>query len=173
MVAVLTAVLLRTFVVETFFIPSGSMIPTLGIGDRILVDRLPFATDHLARGQVVVFRRVAADTDPQHPADLVKRVIGLPGETIWSVGDRIYIDGRPLAEPWLPSLAKDPPSALCGQSAYAIPRTTIPKGHYFVMGDCRGNSLDSRSWGTVPQANVVGEVFVIVWRSGHPWFHWL
>ncbi|HUY30945.1 MAG TPA: signal peptidase I [Acidimicrobiales bacterium] len=164
--AVLVALALRGFVVQTFFVPSGSMLPTLQIGDRMLVDKLPWVVDSIQRGDIIVFHRTPADTST-NAGDLVKRVIGLPGETITSKGDTVYIDGRPLAEPWLPALVGQ-----CAQPALDIPRTTIAAGHYFVLGDCRGNSEDSRYWGTVPQSYIVGKVFVVVWRHGHPWFHW-
>ncbi len=163
-VALLVAVLLRSFVVQTFYVPSGSMLPTLQVGDRIIVDKLH---GPINRYDIVVFRRTPGDTGTTD-ADLVKRVIGLPGETIWSVGDTIYVDGKALDESWLPSTV----GSDCPQSAYAITKTHIPAGDYFVMGDCRGNSEDSRAWGFVPSSYIVGKVFVVVWRHGHPWFHW-
>ena len=113
-----------------------------------------------------MFRRPPADTDTAD-ADLVKRVIGLPGETISSVGSTVMINGKPLQEPWLPAL-----TGSCAEAAENITTTKIPPDHYFMMGDCRGNSLDSRAWGTLPASYVVGKVEVIVWRFGHPYFHW-
>ncbi|MGA3351950.1 MAG: signal peptidase I [Acidimicrobiales bacterium] len=165
--AVLVAGGLRTFVVQAFFVPSGSMLPTLQIGDRILVVKAGYT---IHRGDIVVFRRTPADTSTTD-ADLVKRVIGLPGETISSHGDTVLIDGKPIAEPWLPPLGMQD-GTNCAESAFDIPTTKIPPNHYFMMGDCRGNSVDSRSWGTVPSSYIVGKVFVIVWRFGHPYFHW-
>jgi signal peptidase I len=162
-VAVLVATGLRAFVVQSFYVPSGSMLPTLQIGDRIIVLKIGYT---IHRGDIVVFRRTPADTDTAD-ADLVKRVIGLPGETISSVGDTVMIDGRPLQEPWLPAL-----TGSCVEAAENIATTKIPPDHYFMMGDCRGNSLDSRAWGTLPASYVVGKVEVIVWRFGHPYFHW-
>jgi signal peptidase I len=153
----------RAYAAQSYFIPSPSMSPTLEPGDRVVVDKL-FSTVH--RGDIVVFNRAPGDTDLQYPV-LVKRVIGLPGERISSSGDTIYIDGQPIAQPWLPEL-----SGICSQSAFNIPAQRIPSGHYFVMGDCRGDSSDSRYWGTVPQANIIGKVTAIVWRDGHPWIHW-
>lgn len=156
--AALAAIGLRTWVVQTFYVPSGSMLPTLQIGDRILVDKL-YSTIH--RGDIIVFRRVPADVS--NDADLVKRVIGLPGETISSVRGTVYIDARPLREPWLPEGTRLGPP---------IRRQRIPAGHYFVMGDNRPISDDSRYWGTVPASYIVGKVFVVIWRHNHPWLHW-
>jgi signal peptidase I len=153
----------RAYAAEAFVVPSGSMLPTLQIGDHLVVDKLS-STVH--RGDIVVFRRAPGDHDTEY-GDLVKRVIGLPGETISSTGDTILIDGQPLAQPWLPKL-----TGICSQAAADIPTTTIPAGQYFVMGDCRGDSSDSRAWGTVPAANIIGKVTVVVWRHNHPWLHW-
>ncbi|MCU1494542.1 MAG: signal peptidase, partial [Acidimicrobiaceae bacterium] len=160
-------------VVQTFYVPSGSMLPTLQIGDRMLVDKLPWVVDDLHRGDIVVFKRTPGDTTTD-AGDLVKRVIGLPGETIYSKGDQIFVSDRAtgeknhaISEPWLAPLV-----GLCQQTSFAISSQVIPKGHYFVMGDCRGDSEDSRYWGTVPRSYVVGKVFVVIWRFGHPWFHW-
>jgi signal peptidase I len=152
----------RAFVVQSYSIPSASMTPTLIPGDRILVDKLS-STVH--RGDIVVFKDPPADRGG--PPTLVKRVIGLPGETISSVGATVLINGKPLAEPWLPPL-----TGLCAEASEHIPTTKIAAGHYFMMGDCRGDSDDSRYWGTVPASYIVGKVDVIIWRNGHPWFHW-
>jgi len=163
LIAVLLAGGLRTFVVQSFFVPSGSMLPTLQLGDRIMVTKVAYT---IHRGDIIVFRRTPADTSTTDPV-LVKRVIGLPGETISSRGDTVLINGKPLTEPWLPRLI-----GKCAETAENIPTTRIPPRHYFMMGDCRGNSDDSRAWGTVPASYVVGKVFVIVWRFGHPYLHW-
>jgi signal peptidase I len=163
-VALLIAVVLRTFVVQTFYVPSGSMLPTLQIGDRIIVNKL-YGPVH--RFDIIVFRRTPEDTSTTD-ADLVKRVIGLPGETIWSRGDTIYVNGKAINESWLPTTT----GSSCPQAAYDIQKTHIPANDYFVMGDCRGNSEDSRAWGFVPSTYIVGKVFVVVWRHGHPWLHW-
>lgn len=172
LVAGILAVGVRAYVARTFFIPSGSMLPTLQIGDRIIVDHLPFVVDNINRGDIIVFGRVPADTDPTRPADLVKRVVGLPGETISSRGDQVLINGRVLHEPWLPNFNAQPAVGSCAQAAFDIKKMKITTNSYFVMGDCRGNSLDSRSWGTVPRSYVVGKVFVVFWRHGHPFLHW-
>ncbi|MGA3215924.1 MAG: signal peptidase I [Acidimicrobiales bacterium] len=163
LLAVLVAGGLRTYAVQAFYVPSGSMLPTLQLGDRIVVVKFGYT---IHRGDIVVFKRPPADTGTAD-ADLVKRVIGLPGETISSVGHTVLIDGKPLKEPWL-----GPLTGSCAEAAEDIPTTKIPPAHYFVMGDCRGNSADSRTWGTLPASYIVGRVFVIVWRFGHPYFHW-
>ena len=100
LIAVLVAGGLRAFVVQSFFVPSGSMLPTLQIGDRIIVTKVAYT---IHRGDIIVFRRTPADTSTTD-ADLVKRVIGLPGETISSRGATVLINGKPLTEPWLPRL---------------------------------------------------------------------
>jgi signal peptidase I len=162
-VILMVAFATRAYAVETFSIPSGSMSPTLQIGDRITVDKLHST---IQRGDIVVFQRVPADTEKQD-ADLVKRVVGLPGETISSRGNTVLIDGKPLAEPWLPALV-----GVCAETSANIAPTTVPPNHYFVMGDCRGDSFDSRYWGTVPASFIIGKVDAVVWRGGHPWIHW-
>jgi signal peptidase I len=152
----------RAYALESYFVPSTSMSPTLMPGDRIMVNKLA-STIH--RGDIVVFHAVPADKGG--PPTLVKRVIGLPGETISSVGGTVLIDGKPLAQPWLPVLAGE-----CTEQSENIKPTKIAPDHYFVMGDCRGDSDDSRYFGTVPDSNIVGKVDLIIWRSGHPWIHW-
>ncbi len=158
-VAAVLSVLLRAFVVQTFFVPSASMEPTLQIGDRILVQKFGYS---LPRGAIVVFHHPPKDTEPPLNEDLVKRIVGLPGETIWSKGNTIYINGNPLSEPWLP---KGTP---LGQAIW--PPVKIQSGYYFMMGDNRGDSWDSRDWGALPRSYIVGRVFLIVWRQGNPAF---
>lgn len=153
------AVGLRTFVVQTFFVPSGSMYPTLQVSDRILVLKIGFT---IHRGDILVFRRPPGDQDDPTDEDLVKRVVGLPGEVIWSVGNTIYINGKPLAEPYLPKGT---------QLGRPIPKERIPANDYYMLGDNRTNSDDSRYWGFLPRSYVVGKVFLIIWRHGGPAFH--
>jgi signal peptidase I len=168
LVAVLASFALRTYVVQVFVVPSGSMLPTLQIGDRIVVDQIPGLAHDIHRGDIVVFHRAPGDADTQYPI-LVKRVIGLPGETISSKGDTVYINGRAIPEPWLAAMNATP---TCSQPNFDIPTTHIPGGQYYVMGDCRGNSSDSRAWGTVPVSNIIGRVFAVIWQHNHPWLHW-
>ena len=111
MVAVLVAVLLRAFVVQTFFIPSGSMEPTLQIGDRILVNKLSYHLHGVDRGDIVVFSRPPAENcGGPEVNDLVKRVIGLPGDVVSLSGGYVYIDGKRLDESWLPASEQGSPS---------------------------------------------------------------
>jgi signal peptidase I len=158
-IAAVIAIVLRLFVVQTFFVPSGSMIPTLDINDRMLVLKIGYT---VRRGDIMVFRQPPNDTGDTNHEDLVKRVIGLPGETIWSEGNTVYIDGKPLAEPWLSA------GTYLGQP---IQRQTIPAGDYFMMGDNRSDSDDSRDWGPLPGSYMIGRVLVVIWRHGHPVFH--
>jgi signal peptidase I len=166
-VAAVVAVLLRAFVVQAFFVPSPSMVPTLQEGDRILVIKTSLLTGAVKRGSIVVFHRptIFPCSGGDNVEDLVKRVIGLPGETIWSSGNTIFVDGKPLHEAgWYrsgyPEVGAEP-----------INRETIPAGDYFVMGDNRTDSCDSRVFGPIPSSSVVGQVELIVWRNGHPYFH--
>ncbi len=153
--ALVATLVLRTFVVQPFFIPSGSMEPTLQIGDRILVDKLSYHFHSIDRGDIVVFATPPSEDCGGPPvADLVKRVIGLPGERISSRGNTVLINGRALAEPWLPK------GTILGR---AITPTVVPANSYFVMGDNRDASCDSRYWGSVPRSLVVGKVVALVW----------
>ncbi len=161
-VALVVALSVRAYVIQTYYIPSPSMTPTLQPGDRVLVDKLDGA---IHPGDIVVFHDPPADVGG--PPTLVKRVVGLPGQTISGTASHVYIDGRLLPEPWLPAL-----KGVCATPSRAITPTRIAPDHYFVMGDCRGDSDDSRYWGTVPASDIVGKVDVIIWRHGHPWIHW-
>lgn len=161
-IALLVATGTRAYAVETFFVPSPSMTPTLIPGDRIIVNKLATA---IHRGDIIVFHDPPADGGG--PPTLVKRVIGLPGEVISSRGSQILIDGKPLNESWLPPLV-----GMCAEPDARVPTTRIGPGHFFVMGDCRGNSDDSRFWGTVSSGEIIGKVDLVIWRNGHPWLHW-
>jgi signal peptidase I len=160
-VAVLLAVGVRTYVAQMFYIPSGSMLPTLQIGDRIVVDKLSYHLHAVHRGDIVVFRRPPLEQADY--ADLVKRVIGLPGDTISTVDGRVYIDGKPLAEPWLPQPTPATyPSPL--PEAFSLNHPfTVPAGEYFVMGDNRTDSEDSRYFGPIPGSLIVGKMTFVVW----------
>jgi len=164
MAVLLCTVLLRTYVVQSFYIPSPSMVPTLQVGDRIMVNKLSYDLHEVHRGDIVVFKRPPLET--QNFADLVKRVIGLPGETISTKDGHVYIDGKLLNEPWLPP----GPSSFTGalpddqHPQFNMPGpVTIPAGEYFVMGDNRTDSEDSRYFGPIPKSLIVGRAVAVVW----------
>jgi signal peptidase I len=158
-IAVIVAVVLRVFVVQTFYIPSPSMTPTLKVGDRILVNKLAYRFHGVGRGDIIVFRRPPAEDCGTPVNDLVKRVIGLPGETISDKNGTVYIDGRVLVQPWLPR--NDPDT----YTPTFAPKKIGPSS-YFVMGDDRAVSCDSRSWGTVSRSLIVGKVEMRLWPLG-------
>ncbi len=139
----------RPFVMEAFWIPSGSMIPTLEIGDRVLVNKFIYRFTEPKRGDIIVFRSV---DDPKE--DLIKRVVGQPGDEIAVRHGRLFLNGEPQKEPYTNKKLPD-------RSFYA--KTTVPKGHVFVMGDNRGNSADSRVFGPLPKKNIEGEAFLRFW----------
>jgi len=160
--ALVVAVLLRLFVVQVFYVPSTSMQPTLKPGDRIVVDKLSFDLHSIATGDIIVFKRPPTEHCGGPPVpDLVKRVIGLPGERISSRGNTVLINGKVLPEPWLP---KDTPLGP------PIPPTLVPANSYYVLGDNRADSCDSRYWGPVKRSLIVGKVVAIMWPPSQ--LHW-
>lgn len=155
--AVGVAVVLRTFVIQTYSIPSGSMIPTLMVGDRILVDKLSYDLHPVHRGDVVVFATPPKEVAILDVKDLVKRVIGLPGETISSgPHGEVLIDGKVIDQPWLTAAARADPGP-------PIMTQKIPAGDVFVMGDNRGSSDDSRDYGPVSESLIVGRAVLGFW----------
>ena len=166
--ALLLAFGIRTFAFQVFSIPTTSMVPTLDVGDRILVQKAFFNWHDLHEGDIVVFTHPPRDHCPG-PAgtDLVKRVIALPGQTIYAAGGILYVDGRRLREPYLPP--RDPLGA-------AIPGSTrqhpfhVPRGEFYVMGDNRAISCDSRFWGPVKGSSIIGRVVMLLWHDSHPDF---
>lgn len=167
-VAVLAAILLRTFVIQPYFIPSGSMEPTLKVGDKVLVNKLSYDFHGVHRGDVIVFKTPPDDHSPGIN-DLIKRVIGLPGDTVSAAGGTVYIDGRPLKESWLPKVDRKVtsfPSSIPGCLPSAPGSCRIPPGEYFMMGDNRQDSSDSRVFGPISSRLIVGRAFLIVWPAG-------
>jgi signal peptidase I len=164
-VAIVIAILLRTFVVATYSIPSGSMEPTLQVGDRIVVDKLSFHLHGIDRGNIIVFSTPPKEDCAGPPvSDLVKRVIGLPGETISVSGGRVYINGKYLSEPWLPQSEQDVTNPGPSTARYSLHHPyRIPSGYVYVMGDNRQFSCDSRYWGPVAQSTIVGKVDLRIW----------
>jgi len=165
--------LLHFFVVQTYFIPSGSMEPTLQIGDRILVDKLAYKLHGVHQGDIVVFARPPKENCAGPPVpDLVKRVIGLPGQTISLSGTgNIEIDGKTLNQSWLPASEQGKTFAGPTGTPYSLVHPyKIPANNYFVMGDNRQNSCDSRYWGPIAKSLIVGKVDVRIWPLSS--FHW-
>ena len=177
LIALVLALVIKGFLFQAFYIPSASMEPTLHgcdscTGDRIIVNKVPYYFHDPRRGDIIVFSDphptattsrgvvggfvhwVVQGLGVQHPdnEDFVKRVIGLPGETVWAQGGSVYVNGVKLNEPYLTQRTAD------------FPHTAVPQGDLFVMGDNRRDSLDSRSsLGFVPISNVIGKAEIIVW----------
>ena len=167
-VALGLAFLIKTFLVQAFFIPSESMVATLQIGDRVLVEKVTYRLRDPERGEVMVFRRPGAEATQESPIrsffeglglvqpdddiDLIKRLIALPGETVEVKAGTVFVDGVALVEPYVAQDLRDHPAEV------------VPDGQLFFLGDNRPNSDDSRfGLGTVPIENVVGRAFVILW----------
>jgi signal peptidase I len=168
-IAVAVAVVLRLFVIQTYFIPSGSMIPTLQVGDRIIVNKLSYHLHGVNRGDIVVFSRPPLEDCGGPPvADLVKRVIGLPGDIVSLNGrGRVDINGKPLNESWLPEPVQGTTYPGPGHRAFNLAHPyRVPANDYFVMGDARGDSCDSRFWGPITRSEIVGKVDMRIWPLG-------
>jgi signal peptidase I len=177
-VAVLLAVIVKGLVVQAFYIPSSSMEPTLQVGDRVLVNRLAYRQGTPGHGQVIVFYRPDPDAGPQPTGvagfvkravaqglgyappgteDLIKRVIGEPGDVLFARNGKVWRNGRPLDEPYVKPGART--------SAFGPIR--VPDDHVWVMGDNREDSADSRKFGLVPTETLVGRAVVLIWPFGN------
>ena len=154
-VAVLAAFVIKQYLVQAFYIPSASMEHTLEISDRVLVNKLSYRLHDVNRGDLVVFERPPEDGE-SGTKDLIKRVVGLPGETVEGHDGAVFVDGKRLNEPYLEEGAA---------SSYFNPQQ-VPAGHVWVMGDNRPNSKDSRVFGSVPESEIVGRAFIRVWPLG-------
>ena len=153
-------------VFEHFWVPTPSMAATLTPGDHVLVDRLAYRVKAPQRGDVVVFH------PPGQEAVYIKRIIGVPGDTISLRDGAVYVNGRRLDEPYVRESAgalerTDPWSSGDTASWSLVTPYVVPAGNYFVMGDNRTDSDDSRDWGPVPRAAVLGEAVVTFWPLGH------
>lgn len=173
LVALVVAVVIKSFLVQAFFIPSGSMRHTLEIGDRVLVNKLSYTWGEPSLGDVVVFeppwgqpqvdepvfealaRHVAESLGLRSPdiEDLIKRVIGVGGETVEVRDNRVIIDGVPIVEPYV----------FPGTQMPDYGPVTVPDGHVLVMGDNRDHSKDGRVFGPIPIESIVGRAFVRIW----------
>ncbi len=154
-IALILALVIRTFVVQAFKIPSGSMLPTLQIGDHILVNKFIYKFSDIERGEIIVFK-----FPKDEKRDFIKRVIALPGEKFQVKHRQVLINDKPIKEAY--AFHED------DSGSFFYPRDnfgpiTIPEGKVFVMGDNRENSMDSRFWGMLDIKKVRGKAFVIYW----------
>jgi signal peptidase I len=148
----------RPVIAAPFYVGSGSMVPTLMVWDRILINKLAYDFAEPQRGDIVLFESPEGEKDP-----LIKRVVGVPGDTIEIRAGALYVNGRLQKEPYVNNDLRNL------QSPYGP--TEVPERHYFMMGDNRGNSADSRFFGPVPQRNLIGEALFRFWpptRMGVP-----
>uniref|UniRef100_A0A7C3MIY2 Signal peptidase I n=1 Tax=Dictyoglomus thermophilum TaxID=14 RepID=A0A7C3MIY2_DICTH len=145
--AFILAFLIKTFILQISYIPTGSMIPTLNEKEAVLVIRIPYYFREPRRGEVIVFKY------PQDPTkEYVKRLIGLPGDTIEIKNGIVYVNGRALDEYYVKNKSSDNYGPI-----------QVPKDSYFVLGDNRPVSVDSRYWGFVPKKNLVGKAVLLLW----------
>ena len=171
------ALLIQAFLFQPFRIPSLSMSPTLHVGDRIVVNKLSYHTHDVHRGDVVVFTRPRCKApatptwancgDLERLDDLVKRVVGLPGNRLYIANDRVYVNGRALSEPYVrkgANIVPQPPG--CGFAGTAAKPYVVPMGMVFVMGDNRDDSIDSRCFGPITEKSIVGRAFFKIWPPG-------
>lgn len=163
---ILSAVLatgIRVFVAEARYIPSSSMVPTLQINDRLIVDKVAYRFSEPQRGDIVVFSPTDALRAQNFRDAFIKRIIGLPGDTVQVTQNRVFINGQPLEEDYI----QDAP-------AYEWGPQVVPEGEFLVLGDNRNNSYDGHSWGFVPRDHIIGRATVRFWPVdrmggiGHP-----
>ena len=166
------ALLIKSTLIQAFWIPTGSMEPTLVPGDRVIVAKVPYYFGDPKRGDIVVFEEPDPSKEPERGIvgafthwlgqglgftppdnpDYIKRVIGEPGDTVWGRRGHVFVNGVQIAEPYL------------RQTTESFPKTQVPEGKLFVMGDNRGNSLDSRfGLGFVPVDRVIGRAVIVIW----------
>jgi signal peptidase I len=154
--ALVIALIIKTFLFQAFYIPSASMEPTLKVHDRVLVNKLSYHLHSVHRGDIIVFKAPPEERTAQIK-DLVKRVIGLPGDTIEARNDHVYVDDRLLSEPYLPK----------GTITDDLPKQVVPANSYFMMGDNRTESSDSRVFGPIKRSTIIGRAFFRMWPFTH------
>ena len=150
--SIFLAIGIRSFVAEARYIPSGSMEPTLQINDRLIIDKISYNFRQPQRGDIVVFSPTEALKQQNFKDAFIKRVIGLPGETVEVKGGRVYVNGQVLREQYIEEEAE-----------YSYGPVTVPEDNYLVLGDNRNNSYDSHYWGFVPRNNIIGRAIVRFW----------
>jgi signal peptidase I len=147
----------RPFVIEPFYIPSESMVPTLEVGDRVFVNKFIYRFHEPERDDIIVFKSIGDSTEGGQE-DLIKRVVGLPGDEISVQDGVLFVNGKRQEEPYVNPRFPDISS---------FGPMTVPKGEVFLMGDNRADSRDSRFFGPVPFENIEGKAFIIFWPPGH------
>ena len=178
--ALVIAVVVKTFVAQAFYIPSGSMLPQLQINDRVVVSKVSYRLHDPRRGDIVVFDAPGGEPkdmsrlperalrsviqsvglSPPSTDEYIKRVVALPGERVEAHDGKVLVDGRELVEPYLPA----------GVTTSTFIAVVVPPDTVFVLGDNRANSADSRVFGPVPESTVVGRAFARVWPLNHTSF---
>jgi signal peptidase I len=167
--SVMLAVGIRTFVAEARYIPSGSMLPTLQIDDRLIIDKVTYLFSDPVRGDIVVFNPTAQLEKEKYKEAFIKRVIGLPGDRVDVRDGKVYINNRLLSEKYLdepPAKDWSTTDRFASDELYKVPwpaNGIVPKGQYLVLGDNRNNSYDSHYWGFVPKDKIVGKASVRFW----------
>jgi signal peptidase I len=146
------AIGIRTFVAEARYIPSESMLPTLEVQDRLIIEKISYHFKDPKRGDVVVFNPTEILQQQNYKDAFIKRVIGIPGDTVQVRGGHVYVNNKQLEEDYI-NQAPD----------YEYGPVTVPENHYLVFGDNRNNSYDSHYWGFVPREKLVGKAFVRFW----------
>lgn len=152
--AFVLAIVLRLFVIEPRYVPTPSMVPTIMVNDKLYVEKLSVRLGELHRGMIVIFREPEVTGSQDY---LVKRLIGLGGDTIQISEGQLYVNGRAVDEPYLNEPMKSD-----------FPEITVPEGEVFLMGDNRNYSQDSRTWGTVEEECISGQALFIY----YPFSHW-
>ncbi|MEQ9487196.1 signal peptidase I [Coleofasciculus sp. F4-SAH-05] len=150
--SVFLAIGIRSFVAEARYIPSGSMEPTLQINDRLIIDKISYNFRQPQRGDIVVFSPTDALKQQNFKDAFIKRVIGLPGETVEVKGGRVYVNDQALREQYIEE-----------EPEYSYGPVTVPEDNYLVLGDNRNNSYDSHYWGFVPRDKIIGRAIVRFW----------
>ncbi len=163
-IAFAAALLIKTFLLQAFYIPSLSMAPTLKVNDRVLVNKLSYDLHDVHRGDLVVFENPGDEGTTTK--DLIKRVVGLPGETVEARDGKVLINGQILDEPYL-QRDIETRGAICHTETkpgcQGPDKIVVPEDQYFVMGDNRANSRDSRFIGAIPGDRIIGRAFIRVW----------
>jgi len=195
LVAFLIAIVIKTFLVQAFFIPSGSMIPTLKVGDRVLVEKISYRLHDPRRGDVIVFARDILGPQPDVPwyqdarnflrelvglpvgdeEDFIKRVVAVAGDTVRYEGNprRLFVNGEQVEQSFINRAVDRSSPTLTGKDCGRLDMERsedgclVPAGRVFVMGDNRGNSQDSRFLGPIKDDKIIGRGFVLIWPFDH------